>query len=78
MFSFFKLADHQARATYLSHLPAAITPNKMEGLLEVEADCNIDEIVLMKVKDIPQVMCLHNEGPMFTLCYPHIGHYDFM
>ena len=33
----------------MTGLPASVTVQKMEGLLEMEADCNVDEVVLLKV-----------------------------
>ena len=42
-----RLADHRDRAMFVSQLPASITVQKMEGVLEMEADCSVDEVVLL-------------------------------
>ena len=44
-----QVAAHREKALFMSGLPASITTQKMEGILEMEADCNVDEICLMKV-----------------------------
>ncbi|CAH1788691.1 unnamed protein product [Owenia fusiformis] len=43
-----QLCEHRDRAVYLSSLPASVTTQKLEGMLEMEADCSINEICLMK------------------------------
>ena len=42
---------HKSREAciYLSHLPASITVQKMEAVLEMEVDCSVQEIFLLKV-----------------------------
>ena len=45
-----QLSEHHLRTVYLSGLPSSVTVPKLEGLLEMEADCNeVKEIYLVKV-----------------------------
>ena len=48
---FFQMSEHRERAVYMTGLPASITVQKMEGLLEMEADCEVEDICLMKVNN---------------------------
>jgi len=36
----------------MSGLPASVSVQKMEGFLEMEADCEVEDIYLCKVLDI--------------------------
>ncbi|KAL5017295.1 hypothetical protein ScPMuIL_006884 [Solemya velum] len=46
--SWLQLPTHRDLAMYLSNLPGNTTQQKVESLLEMEADCNLDEVCLMK------------------------------
>jgi hypothetical protein len=48
-FIYFKLEGNRSKALYLSNLPGNTTQQKMDAMFEMEADCNIDEVCLMKV-----------------------------
>ena len=45
--------EHRERGVFLSSLPIAVTQERLEGILEADADCRIVEVVLCKV------MCLY-------------------
>ena len=44
-----QLHENREACIYVSHLPAAITVQKMEAVLEMEADCSVQEVFLLKV-----------------------------
>ncbi|XP_062588751.1 uncharacterized protein LOC134250409 isoform X1 [Saccostrea cucullata] len=46
--SWLELPDSRDRCLYLSNLPANSTTQKLEAILEMDADCNLDEVCLMK------------------------------
>ncbi|ESP02588.1 hypothetical protein LOTGIDRAFT_171908 [Lottia gigantea] len=46
--SWLQLSDKRDVGLYLSNLPGNATVNKLEAIFEMEADCNVDEICLMK------------------------------
>ena len=50
MYSHLQVAKHRDTALFLTALPASVTTQKMEGLLETEADCNVEEVCLLKVQ----------------------------
>lgn len=45
----FQLPESRDRCIYMANLPASVTVQKMEGVLEMEADCSVEEIFLLKV-----------------------------
>ena len=49
IFCFIQVSRQRDLALYLSNLPGNTTQQKVEALLEMEADCNLDEACLMKV-----------------------------
>ena len=66
---FFKLANHRERALYVNHLPASISTAKMEGILEMEADCSVEEVVLMKaglLSQLPRYTSIHKQKQLFS------------
>lgn len=44
-----QVSSERERAVYVMGLPGTITTQKLEGLLESEADCSVDEVYLLKV-----------------------------
>ncbi|XP_076439016.1 uncharacterized protein LOC143277925 [Babylonia areolata] len=46
--SWLQLADSRSKGVYLCNLPGNSTSQRLEGLLETEADCNIEEVFLVK------------------------------
>ncbi|XP_071098335.1 uncharacterized protein [Haliotis cracherodii] len=46
--SWLQLPDHRQRAVYLCGLPGNVSVQKLEGMLEMEADCSVEEVVLIK------------------------------
>ncbi|KAK7476888.1 hypothetical protein BaRGS_00031891, partial [Batillaria attramentaria] len=46
--SWLQLADSRKNGIYLGNLPGNTTSQRLEALLEMEADCSIEEVVLMK------------------------------
>ncbi|XP_046575861.1 uncharacterized protein LOC124283880 [Haliotis rubra] len=46
--SWLQLPDRRERAVYLCSLPGNVSVQKLEGMLEMEADCNVEEVVLIK------------------------------
>ena len=43
------MSSQQELALYLNNLQGHTTQQKIEAILEMEADCNLDEVCLMKV-----------------------------
>ncbi len=56
---FCQVANNLPYTVYLSHLPTGASVQKMEGVLEMEADCNVKEVYLCKVL-IYNCIILHN------------------
>ncbi|KAK2151612.1 hypothetical protein LSH36_357g02082 [Paralvinella palmiformis] len=46
--SWLQLSEHRDRAIYMSGLPGSVSVQKMEGFLEMEADCEVEDIYLCK------------------------------
>ncbi|XP_063437505.1 uncharacterized protein LOC134718750 [Mytilus trossulus] len=46
--SWLQLDAKRSKALYLSNLPGNTTQQKMDAMFEMEADCNLDEVCLMK------------------------------
>ncbi|CAC5367795.1 unnamed protein product [Mytilus coruscus] len=46
--SWLQLEAKRSKALYLSNLPGNTTQQKMDAMFEMEADCNLDEVCLMK------------------------------
>lgn len=46
--SWLQLPESRKKAVYLSNLPGNSTSQRLEALFEMEADCSIEEVVLMK------------------------------
>jgi len=44
-----QLASQRECAVYVSNLPLSVTAEKLEGLLDNDADCNVKEVYLLKV-----------------------------
>ena len=44
-----QLASQRESAIYVSNLPLSVTAEKLEGLLDSEAECNVKEVYLLKV-----------------------------
>ena len=43
-----KISDERRRGIYVSHLPGSATLQRLEGILELEADCAVSESVFIK------------------------------
>lgn len=44
-----QLGSQRESAIYVSNLPLSVTAEKLEGLLDSEAECNVKEVYLLKV-----------------------------
>lgn len=44
-----QLASQRECAVYVSNLPLSVTAEKLEGLLDNDAECNVKEVYLLKV-----------------------------
>lgn len=49
MYYFIQLPSQRDRCVYISNLPGNATLQKLESILEMDADCNVDETCMMKV-----------------------------
>ena len=47
--NWFQLPAERDRSVYISNLPGTATLQKIEAILEMDADCSVDETCLMKV-----------------------------
>ena len=46
-----QLSSKRERAVYVSNLPLSVTAEKLEGQLDSEAECNVVEVYLLKVRN---------------------------
>ena len=46
-----QLSSKRECAVYISNLPLSVTAEKLEGQLDSEAECNVMEVYLLKVRN---------------------------
>ena len=61
-FPFYPILDQQVSslrdcAVYISNLPSNVSAGKLEGDLDAEADCNVKEVCIMKVRWMENRAC---------------------
>ena len=55
------MSSQRELALYLNNLQGHTTQQKIEAILEMEADCNLDEVCLMKVIENRKSREWHNQ-----------------
>ena len=70
-----QLPSERESAIYVSNLPLSVTAEKLEGLLDSEAECNVKEVYLLKVCggwDITFTCIIHDRAHNFCLAIAFI------
>ena len=72
-----QLPSERESAIYVSNLPLSVTAEKLEGLLDSEAECNVMEVYLLKVCggcEISFACIIHDRSHNFCLAIAFIVH----